>query len=124
MATPCWHRQRKGSSSAEPRPLAHRVSWCHAALGRRISPRNARIRDTGRGLWAVITLRVHQDGDDVFLTWHLDKRIADCRGFAVHRRKQGSAEDVLPSFAGFENEKWKAGAHKPSSDWPIQKFWW
>ncbi|HEY5154088.1 MAG TPA: phospholipase D-like domain-containing protein [Acidimicrobiales bacterium] len=72
----------------------------------------------------AIALRVHQNGDDVFLTWRSAQPIAGCLGFAVLRERNGAAAAPLPSYAGFENQTWKAGDHKASTVWPIQKYWW
>lgn len=72
----------------------------------------------------AVTLRVYQNGDDVFLTWRIPERIPDCRGFAIIRERNGRPPKPLPSFAGFETETWERGDSRPSTEWPIQKFWW
>jgi phosphatidylserine/phosphatidylglycerophosphate/cardiolipin synthase-like enzyme len=69
-------------------------------------------------------LRVHQNGDDVFLTWRTDEPVAECLGFAILRRLNGAAAAPLLSYAGFEDQDWHAGDHEPSDVWPIQKYWW
>jgi hypothetical protein len=69
-----------------------------------------------------IELRVCKNGDDIFLVWRIQKPIKDCRGFAVYGRRNGT-EELLPSHAGFENEKWKRGEHQPSTLAPERPFW-
>jgi phosphatidylserine/phosphatidylglycerophosphate/cardiolipin synthase-like enzyme len=71
----------------------------------------------------TITLKVFQNGDDVFLAWRSSKFIDECRGFAVELNRNGKSEYV-ESYAGFEDEIWKRGDKKPSTKWPIQKFSW
>lgn len=70
------------------------------------------------------TLRVHQNGDDVFLTWRSKQPIPGCLGFAILRKLNGADPEPLPSFAGFEDQDWEAGDREPSTVWPIQKYWW
>jgi hypothetical protein len=72
---------------------------------------------------AKVTLRVYRNGDDVFLAWRTAEFIPKCRGFALFRRRNGH-EEPMPSYAGFENERWKPGDSKPTTTWPIQKFSW
>jgi len=71
----------------------------------------------------AIRFQVFQNGDDAFLVWQIDEAIPDCLGFAVFR-KRNNREEVVHSNAGFEDEKWNRGDHKPSTTWPIQKFMW
>lgn len=70
-----------------------------------------------------IKLRVCKNGDDSFLVWQINQRIDRCRGFAVYRRRNGK-EELLPSYAGFEDESWERGELRPSTEWPIQKLMW
>ena len=72
----------------------------------------------------AVTLRVYQNGDDVFLTWRIAERIPHCRGFAIFRERNARPAEPLPSFAGFETQAWERGESRPSTEWPIQKFWW
>jgi hypothetical protein len=72
----------------------------------------------------AITLRVHHNGDDVLLAWRIDHAIDKCRGFAIERKLNDRSAAPLPSYAGFADETWKRGDSKPSTVWPIQKFWW
>ena len=70
-----------------------------------------------------VQLRVLHNGDDVFLIWRSAKPISGCRGFAVYRERNGAVE-IAQSWAGFKNEKWEKGEHRPSTVWPIQKYMW
>lgn len=72
----------------------------------------------------AVSLRVHHNGDDVLLTWRVESAIEGCRGFAIMRRVDGARAAPLPSYAGFADETWKRGDKRPSTVWPIQKFWW
>jgi phosphatidylserine/phosphatidylglycerophosphate/cardiolipin synthase-like enzyme len=72
----------------------------------------------------AIRLKVYRNGDDTFLVWQTDRLIEGCRGFAIYRKLNGGKADPMPSYAGFENQPWKRGTHKPSTVWPIQKFFW
>jgi len=80
-------------------------------------------------------LRVYTNEDDALLFWSIPRPIAQCRGFAISRRKTGpngkKAEDFLTNRMGFENEKMAArplegqeAVVKPSTDWPFQRFSW
>jgi phosphatidylserine/phosphatidylglycerophosphate/cardiolipin synthase-like enzyme len=72
----------------------------------------------------AIQLKALQNGDDVFLLWRPDAVIPGCRGFAIERKKKGGAATTLPTWMGFEKTKWKRGASKPSTVWPVQKYTW
>ena len=48
-----------------------------------------------------ITLRVYTNGDHCCIVWRPDARIANCLGFAVHRKCNGS-EEVLKNYVGFD----------------------
>jgi len=72
----------------------------------------------------TIRLKACQNGDDVFLLWKPDAVIDECRGFAIERKKKGGATETLSTWMGFEGTKWKRGASKPSSVWPVQRYTW
>jgi phosphatidylserine/phosphatidylglycerophosphate/cardiolipin synthase-like enzyme len=72
----------------------------------------------------AIPVKAHQNGDDVFLVWRPDDVIVDCRGFAIEKKKNGGAVEVLPTWMGFAGTTWKKGERKPSTAWPVQKFTW
>jgi len=80
-------------------------------------------------------LRVYTNEDDALLFWSIAEPIAQCRGFAIARRKKDlkgkKTEDFLPNRTGFENERVTArpaegqeAVVKPSTDWPFQRFSW
>jgi phosphatidylserine/phosphatidylglycerophosphate/cardiolipin synthase-like enzyme len=68
-------------------------------------------------------VEVYHNGDDVFIAWKPDGFIADCRGFALLRRRNGT-EEVVNTWVGFEDDTPKEGEHRASTDWPIQKYQW
>lgn len=72
---------------------------------------------------SVTTLRVYADGDHSFLVWQTDAVIPGCRGFAIHRRRDGQ-DRLLDTYVGFAGDTAPAGTLKPSNVWPIQKFTW
>jgi hypothetical protein len=45
-------------------------------------------------------VRVHHNGDDVFIAWQPDGFIPACRGFALMRRRNG-VEEVVSTWVGF-----------------------
>lgn len=71
----------------------------------------------------MVELRVLHNGDDVLLVWRPPAPVADCRGFAV-RRKRNGVEELASSYAGFENETWEKGEFRPTTVWPVQKYMW
>jgi len=68
-------------------------------------------------------VKVHHNGDDVFIAWKPDGFIKDCRGFALLRRRNG-VEEVVSTWVGFENQPHKLGERRASTNWPIQKYQW
>lgn len=67
------------------------------------------------------------NGDDVFLAWQLP--VTDtCLGVAIHRdvtRASGAQETgFLPNYTGFEGDPVTPGEHKPSDQWPFQRYTW
>jgi phosphatidylserine/phosphatidylglycerophosphate/cardiolipin synthase-like enzyme len=82
-----------------------------------------------------VKLKVYTNEDDALLYWSISAPIADCRGFAIQRRKSDAkkkqSEGFLDNRIGFENEntgvKQQAGQEtvtKPSTEWPFQRFSW
>ena len=81
----------------------------------------------------AVKLKVYVNEDDALLFWSIAAPIADCRGFAIARRKNGEPEEFLANRIGFENEQIAAepdeqreeqAPSKPSSEWPFQRFSW
>ena len=68
-------------------------------------------------------VRVHHNGDDVFIAWKPNGFIHGCRGFELLRRRNG-VEEVVSTWVGFVGDEHEEGEHRSSSDWPIQKYQW
>ncbi|HEX5045506.1 MAG TPA: phospholipase D-like domain-containing protein [Gammaproteobacteria bacterium] len=66
--------------------------------------------------------------DDAVVFWIVDQPIANCFGFQLERERSladGSVQRlVLDNRVGFEKDNPAPGDHKPSSQWPFQRFWW
>ncbi len=82
-----------------------------------------------------VTLKVYVNEDDALLFWSIPAPIAECRGFALLRRRTTPAgkisETSLPNRIGFENEpppaaktQGQRAVIKSSKKWPIQRFSW
>jgi phosphatidylserine/phosphatidylglycerophosphate/cardiolipin synthase-like enzyme len=57
------------------------------------------------------------------VAWKPDGFIADCRGFALLRRRNG-VEEVVSTWVGFEDDDADIGERRASTNWPIQKYQW
>ncbi len=68
-------------------------------------------------------VKVYHNGDDVFIAWKPDGFIADCRGFALLRRRNG-VEETVSTWVGFEDDEYEEGERRASTNWPIQKYQW
>lgn len=68
-------------------------------------------------------VRVYHNGDDVFIAWKPAGFIADCRGFAILRRRNG-VEETLSTWVGFAGQRHRRGERRASTNWPIQKYQW
>ncbi|GAC1395237.1 MAG: hypothetical protein NVSMB68_12300 [Thermoanaerobaculia bacterium] len=68
-------------------------------------------------------VKVYHNGDDVVIAWKPDGFIAECRGFALMRRRNG-VEEVVSTWVGFEGQKHKEGERRASTNWPVQKYQW
>jgi phosphatidylserine/phosphatidylglycerophosphate/cardiolipin synthase-like enzyme len=71
-----------------------------------------------------VSIVAHANCDDTYVVWRYSKAIADCRGFALYRKPKGGSEEPVHTFIPFAGEEHKPGEHRPSSEWPIQKFAW
>ncbi|MHB8746293.1 MAG: phospholipase D-like domain-containing protein [Gammaproteobacteria bacterium] len=74
-----------------------------------------------------IKLAVYTNGDDAFVAWAPSGFIPGCRGFLLERgRKNGATVTVaaVENRLGFKKDKPKSGDHRPSSEWPFQRFNW
>ncbi len=73
----------------------------------------------------MIAIRAYANCDHAQVVWRPDAVIEDCLGFALIRRPKGGAEQIVDTFVGPTTEKKiPAGTHRPSTEWPIQKFMW
>lgn len=75
----------------------------------------------------TIHIRCYVNGDDAFVAWAPSEFIPGCRGFLLERgRKKASGVMVEPveNRTGFKQDTPKSGAHRPSTDWPFQRFNW
>lgn len=68
-------------------------------------------------------VRVYHNGDDVFIAWKPTAFIAECRGFALLRRRNG-IEEIVSTWVGFAGQEHKDGERRSSTNWPIQKYQW
>lgn len=71
-----------------------------------------------------ISIVAHANCDDTYVVWRYPKPISDCRGFALYRKPNGGDEEPVHTFIPFAGEEHKPGEHRPSTEWPIQKFAW
>jgi PLD-like domain len=74
-----------------------------------------------------IKVAVYTNSDDAFVAWAPSDFISGCRGFLLERaRKLGAGTKVEPveNRLGFSKDKPKSGDHRPSSEWPFQRFNW
>ncbi|CQD22317.1 hypothetical protein BN000_05567 [Mycobacterium europaeum] len=68
-------------------------------------------------------VRVYHNGDDVYIAWKPPGPIADCRGFALRRRRNGT-DEVVKTWVGFAHQDHTEGERRDSTIWPIQRFQW
>lgn len=74
-----------------------------------------------------IKVAVYSNSDDAFVAWAPSDFIPGCRGFLLERaRMVGSKATVetVENRVGFKKDKPKSGDHKPSDEWPFQRFNW
>jgi phosphatidylserine/phosphatidylglycerophosphate/cardiolipin synthase-like enzyme len=62
--------------------------------------------------------------DDAYVVWRYPAPIPECRGFAIYRRAKGGKEEPLQTFVPFAGEAHESGEHRPSTEWPVQRFGW
>ncbi len=77
----------------------------------------------------AIQIKAYTNCDDATIVWRTDKRVPNCRGFALYRQAKNSSgnvtDSVVETWVGFENDpQAQSGLHKPSTEWPIQRFLW
>jgi phosphatidylserine/phosphatidylglycerophosphate/cardiolipin synthase-like enzyme len=73
----------------------------------------------------AITIKAYSNCDHTYVVWKPDKRITGCLGFALIRKPKGGTEVVVETWVGFSSDPDATpGTHKPSTQWPVQKFMW
>jgi phosphatidylserine/phosphatidylglycerophosphate/cardiolipin synthase-like enzyme len=74
-----------------------------------------------------IRIAAYANGDDALVAWQDDAPIPGCLGFALYRRRNGK-EEIVENRIGWETlvgkDRPAPGAHKPSTVWPIQRYYW
>jgi phosphatidylserine/phosphatidylglycerophosphate/cardiolipin synthase-like enzyme len=76
---------------------------------------------------AVIDVAAYANSDDAFVAWAPSEFIPGCRGFLLERARKtatGEKEEAVENRVGFKKDKPKSGEHRPSNDWPFQRFNW
>ena len=74
---------------------------------------------------ASIKVSVYTNSDDAFVAWAPSEFIPGCRGFLLERERktdQGQKVDIVENRVGFARDNPKSGEHKPSNEWPFQRF--
>ena len=72
----------------------------------------------------TLKLRVLTNSDDALIAWAPSAFIPGCRGFLLERERRGAAVEAVENRVGFKADKPKSGEHRPSSEWPFQRFNW
>lgn len=76
---------------------------------------------------AKIKIATYTNSDDAFVVWVPDAVIPDCLGFALERARTKNGKEiveVLDNRVGFAADSPKEGEHRPSTEWPFQRFDW
>jgi phosphatidylserine/phosphatidylglycerophosphate/cardiolipin synthase-like enzyme len=66
----------------------------------------------------------HANCDDAYVVWRYPEAIPGCRGFALYRKPRGGDAEPVQTFIPFAGEEHEPGEHRPSTEWPIQRFGW
>jgi phosphatidylserine/phosphatidylglycerophosphate/cardiolipin synthase-like enzyme len=72
-------------------------------------------------------IAVYRNEDDCFIAWSVSAPVPGCLGFAIERElKRGgkTKRSWLENRVGFSTEQVRPGAHRPSTEWPFQRFTW
>ena len=72
----------------------------------------------------TLKLRVFTNSDDAFVAWAPSAFIPGCRGFLLERERRGGRVEAVENRVGFAADHPKSGDHRPSSEWPFQRFNW
>ena len=76
---------------------------------------------------ASIRISVYTNGDDAFVAWAPSEFLPGCRGFLLERARKRAGKvkiEAVENRLGFRKDKPKSGDHRPSSEWPFQRFNW
>lgn len=76
----------------------------------------------------TIKVAVYTNSDDAFVAWAPSDFIPGCRGFMLERTRKttsgGDKIEIVENRVGFSKDKPKSGEHRPSDEWPFQRFNW
>jgi phosphatidylserine/phosphatidylglycerophosphate/cardiolipin synthase-like enzyme len=75
----------------------------------------------------TIKIAVYTNSDDAFVAWAPSDFIPGCRGFLLERARSVGAKDKVEEVenrVGFSKDQPKSGEHRPSDEWPFQRFNW
>jgi phosphatidylserine/phosphatidylglycerophosphate/cardiolipin synthase-like enzyme len=76
---------------------------------------------------ASIKMSVYTNSDDAFVAWAPSEFIPGARGFLLERERktdQGQKVEIVENRVGFARDNPKSGDHRPSNEWPFQRFNW
>jgi phosphatidylserine/phosphatidylglycerophosphate/cardiolipin synthase-like enzyme len=74
-----------------------------------------------------ISIKAYANSDDVFVAWAPSEFMPGCRGFLLERARAtetGNIVEPVENRVGFKQDNPKSGEHRPSSEWPFQRFNW
>jgi len=72
-------------------------------------------------------IKAYSNCDEAIVVWKYNKLIPDCVGFALLRKfnkESDAAAEPVNTWVGFEGQTATPGEHRPSTEWPIQKYIW
>lgn len=72
-------------------------------------------------------IKVYASNDDAVIVWRYPKKITNCCGFAVYRKRKGETDanaEPLLSSVGFEGDDHVDGEQRPTTIWPLQRYMW
>jgi phosphatidylserine/phosphatidylglycerophosphate/cardiolipin synthase-like enzyme len=75
----------------------------------------------------TIQVAVYTNSDDAFVAWAPSDFIPTCRGFRLERGRKtasGDTVELVENRLGFKSDHPKSGDHRPSDEWPFQRFNW
>jgi phosphatidylserine/phosphatidylglycerophosphate/cardiolipin synthase-like enzyme len=75
----------------------------------------------------TLRIAVYTNGDDAFVAWAPSAFMPGCRGFLLERARKTASGEVIEEVEnrlGFKKDRPKSGDHRPSSEWPFQRFNW